>query len=76
VRAILDVLVAEGTAPPWLRKIERVTWSGPIKDLRFISGAATEHALLVDDMESYVHPEQRAMGTHRAVRVALSGHGS
>jgi hypothetical protein len=60
VRPILDALVAEGTAPAWLPQIECVSWSGPIKDLRFISDVAADEALLVDDLESYVHPQQRA----------------
>jgi hypothetical protein len=60
VRPILDTLVAEGTAPSWLSQIECVSWSGPIKDLRFIGNVEADHALLVDDLESYVHPQQRA----------------
>jgi len=59
-RPILDLLVAEGAAPLWLRDIEFVAWSGPIKDLRFVRDAEVGDAILVDDLESYVHPEQRA----------------
>jgi NLI interacting factor-like phosphatase len=59
-RSILDTLIAEGAAPPWLRQIEFVSWSGAIKDLRFIHDAQADDVLLVDDHEGYVHAEQRA----------------
>lgn len=59
-RPILDMLIAEGAAPPWLRHISFVSWSGAIKDLRFIDGAQADGVILVDDYEGYVHAEQRA----------------
>jgi NLI interacting factor-like phosphatase len=60
VRPILELLVDEGTAPLWFRAIEIVTWTGEVKDLRFIDSCEPLDARLVDDLESYVHPEQRA----------------
>ena len=60
VRPILDVLADEGSTPAWFRSVEMVDWSGEVKDLRFIGGCGAGQALLVDDLESYVHPEQRA----------------
>jgi NLI interacting factor-like phosphatase len=59
-RAVIAALVADGAAPPWMRDAEFVPWSGNVKDLRFIEGAETASVLLVDDLETYVHPEQRA----------------
>ena len=59
-RPILNALVDEGSAPAWLRDIEFVEWTGPHKDLRFIRDADAATALLVDDLETYVHPEQRS----------------
>jgi hypothetical protein len=60
VRPILDVLVDEASAPSWFRTVEIVAWTGEVKDLRFIGGCDPVEVLLVDDLESYVHPEQRA----------------
>jgi hypothetical protein len=59
-RPILDVLIGEGSAPGWVRQIGFVSWSGDHKDLRFISGVEVDNVLLVDDLESYVHPDQLA----------------
>jgi NLI interacting factor-like phosphatase len=59
VRPILDVLVDEGSAPSWFRSIELVTWTGKVKDLHFILGADVENVLLADDLEAYVHLDQR-----------------
>ena len=59
LRAILQLLAAEGAAPPWLAACECVPWEGEVKDLRFIPGAAVAETLLVDDLEAYILPEQR-----------------
>ena len=59
VRPILDILVADAAVPAWFREIEIVSWSGRIKDLRFVGDVAVDDVLLVDDMAAYVHPEQR-----------------
>ena len=56
----MATLVAKGDAPPeaaW--KLEYVDWSGPYKDLRFITGATPQEVLLVDDQAPYILPEQR-----------------
>ncbi len=60
VRPILDVLAAEAAIPGWARGIEIIGWAGEVKDLGFIPRATVAGTLLVDDLESYVHPDQRA----------------
>jgi NLI interacting factor-like phosphatase len=59
-RSILAALADEGMAPAWIREVEFVRWTGKVKDLRFIEGAETAGVLLVDDLEAYVHRDQRA----------------
>ena len=59
VRLILELLAREGSTPAWFRDIDVVSWAGDIKDLHFISGCVPQDVLLVDDVESYVHPNQR-----------------
>jgi hypothetical protein len=58
-RQVLRTLVECGEAPPAAEHIEHVAWSGPVKDLSFVRGAAVEEILLVDDQERYVVPAQR-----------------
>ena len=58
-REILNFLVDEGHAPAWFQEIEYVVWSGKYKDLNFVSGVTPREVLLVDDQESYIHPEQK-----------------
>lgn len=57
-RTIGTTLVAEGAVPGWFQEIEYVHWSGPTKDLAFIPLCEAREALLVDDLEAYVHPGQ------------------
>jgi len=59
-RFILDTLAEEGSAPSWMRVIDFVEWSGPFKDLRAIGDIDPGSVLLVDDLQSYVHPEQHS----------------
>ncbi|MBI1385846.1 MAG: hypothetical protein GC150_13155 [Rhizobiales bacterium] len=59
VRAITEVLVAEGSAPATLASAEIVAWRGPLKDLRFIEGADPARCLIVDDLESYIAASQK-----------------
>lgn len=59
VRAIVEVLAGEGSAPAWFAECEIVAWSGPYKDIRFIPDADIAGTLLVDDIEAYVHPNQK-----------------
>lgn len=60
VRRLAKDLANEGLVPHWLADVEIVIWQGGIKDLRFIPGADIERTLLVDDIEAYIHPEQRS----------------
>ena len=57
-RGIAEMLASEGGVPPWFADIEYVHWNGPIKDLSFIPGCEVGEALLLDDLEQYVHPGQ------------------
>lgn len=58
-RQIAATLAEEGFAPAWFTSIEYIPWSGPTKDLRFVPDTDVDHVLLVDDLELYVHPDQR-----------------
>lgn len=57
-REIAKLLATEGYAPEWFRSVEYVSWQGKTKDLTFISGVEVHQALLVDDLEKYIHPGQ------------------
>ena len=59
-RAVIAALIADGIAPAWMGDAEFVRWFGNVKDLRFIKGTEVGNVLLVDDLQTYVHPEQRA----------------
>jgi len=59
LRAITQSLCDEGSTPPWFAAVERVEWSGPTKDLRFVVGFEPPEVLLVDDQERYVAPAQK-----------------
>lgn len=60
VERILTLAAEAGEVPAWVPgELEYIEWSGPVKDLSFIPGANPQETLLVDDQESYVHPEQR-----------------
>ena len=58
-RQIARMLVNEGSAPGWFDALEYIDWDGKIKDLRRIAGADPERAVIVDDYEPYIHPQQR-----------------
>lgn len=59
-REIAQNLVAQEVAPPWFAQVEYVIWPQPYKDLLQIPGVTDPaEALLVDDYEGYVHPDQR-----------------
>lgn len=61
VREIVHALVEQEQAPPQLlRDLEIVDWEGWHKDLRYVADAQPEEVLLVDDVEAYVLPEQKA----------------
>ncbi|MCD9088688.1 NIF family HAD-type phosphatase [Stenotrophomonas sp. SY1] len=57
-RRIATLLVSEGHAPAWFSKTEYTTWSGPTKDLRYVSPVLGD-ALLLDDHGPYVHVGQQ-----------------
>jgi NLI interacting factor-like phosphatase len=59
VHPILELLASDGSAPAWFRDVEVVSWTGNVKDLHFIGRCTPNEVLLVDDMEGYVHPNQR-----------------
>jgi hypothetical protein len=59
VREVVRNLVAEGSAPAWFQDVTCVDWTGSIKDLRMIKDVPVERALLIDDHEAYVAPDQR-----------------
>jgi hypothetical protein len=59
-RTIAELLVQEGHAPPWFGSLEYIDWSGKVKDLSFVPLAHIEEVVLVDDVELYVQPSQRA----------------
>ncbi len=59
-RSIVELLANEGTAPSWFGQVAIVEWSGPYKDLRFAGIEDPTTGLLVDDLESYILPEQKA----------------
>ncbi|WP_329749543.1 NIF family HAD-type phosphatase [Stenotrophomonas maltophilia] len=56
-RSIADLLVREGSAPPWFASIEYIHWTGSTKDLR-LATPKLGAALLLDDHRPYVHPGQ------------------
>lgn len=65
-RTIAETLAFEGAVPSWFQELEYVHWSGPTKDLTFITACDAGEALLLDDLEAYVHPGQ----LDRWVRIA------
>lgn len=58
-RSIAQELVERGEAPGWFAGVEFVRWTGPHKRLECIPGATPHDALLLDDIEAYVAPDQR-----------------
>ncbi|MFH1009783.1 MAG: NIF family HAD-type phosphatase [bacterium] len=57
-RQVAALLASEGSVPEWFRDIDYVVWEGPYKDLRCIPNFRVEEILLVDDIPSFVHPDQ------------------
>lgn len=57
-RQIAQRLVDEGVAPHWFAGIDYVPWSGPYKDLAFVSSTPGQ-VLIVDDHVDYIVPDQR-----------------
>lgn len=59
-RQMAEDLVSRGEAPEWFPLTTFVRWQGPYKRISFIPGADDDSAILVDDMEPHVHPNDRA----------------
>ncbi len=59
VREIAEQLVAEQVAPAWFQEIEYVDWERPYKDLCYVTDAAIEQILLVDDKRIFIVPDQK-----------------
>lgn len=59
-REIANTLAAEGSVPEWFKTVEYVNWAGRHKDLTAIPGAEVISTILIDDLEDYILPEQRA----------------
>lgn len=62
-RDILERLAAEGDIPQPFATLPYVPWHGEHKDLRFLQALDASldisDARLVDDLEAYIHPDQR-----------------
>jgi hypothetical protein len=65
-RLLAPQLILDEAAPRWFGDLVHVHWTAEHKDLRLIPEAVPERALLVDDLEECVHPEQK----DRWIRVA------
>ncbi|HDS1223034.1 hypothetical protein B9Y76_21435 [Stenotrophomonas maltophilia] len=57
-RQIADVLISEGSAPPWFASLRYIHWTGKTKDLSYVSDRLGE-ALLLDDYRPYIHAGQQ-----------------
>ncbi|MCU1110795.1 hypothetical protein JAK69_13715 [Stenotrophomonas maltophilia] len=51
------LLAEEGHVPGWFTEVRNVEWTGPTKDLRFVSPILGQ-ALLLDDHRPYIHRGQ------------------
>ncbi|MEL6347538.1 MAG: NIF family HAD-type phosphatase [Myxococcota bacterium] len=62
-RRVVERLVTEGDAPAPFATIPYVPWEGEYKDVRFLlrlrPSLDIAQVRLVDDLEMYVHPEQK-----------------
>ncbi len=58
-RIVARQLVADGCAPDWFSALPHLHCTGQYKDLRLVQGSDVSTTRLVDDIEGYVHPEQR-----------------
>ena len=60
-RIVARELISNGHAPAWFGDIEHIEWQGIIKDLLFIPGVdSADGAIIVDDNEFMIHPEQKS----------------
>lgn len=58
-RLIARTLIKEGSAPSWFDQLEYIPWPGRFKDLNCIDGARLDSIRIVDDVGSYIVPEQQ-----------------
>jgi hypothetical protein len=58
-RQIARRLVFDKFAPDWFVNLEYIHWHGKVKDLSFIENAQIDDIIIVDDMEIYIHPNQK-----------------
>ena len=62
-RKIAKILSDEGTTPLWFNDLEYCSWKGQFdlkyKDLRCIPDSNIQNVLIIDDMEEYIHPDQK-----------------
>lgn len=67
-RKIANILVKDNYAPAWFKDVLWVDWfkyGSDFKDLSFIPDSSVENAVLVDDHEPVVNPEQK----HRWIEI-------
>lgn len=57
-RRIASLLVSEGEAPVWFKELGYTSWTGPTKDLKYVSPTLGA-SLLLDDHGAYVHQGQQ-----------------
>jgi hypothetical protein len=58
-RSVAGDLVSRGEAPSWFADLDLVRWEGRYKRLHFVTDVHGGEAILLDDMEAYIHPEDR-----------------
>ena len=62
-RKIAKILCDEGTTPLWFNDLEYYSWKGQhelkYKDLRCIPDSDIQSVIIIDDMEEYIHPDQK-----------------
>ena len=58
-RQVARQLVSEKEAPEWFEFIEHFKPTGEFKDLSVIPDSEPEKIFLIDDLERYVHPDQK-----------------
>ena len=62
-RKIAKILSDEGTTPRWFNDLEYCSWKGQhelkYKDLRCIPDSDIQNVIIIDDMEEYIHPDQK-----------------
>lgn len=60
-RQVITSLATMGDTPSSFKDIEIVKWQGAYKDLTYLNILDINRARLIDDQESYVHPDQKRL---------------